>query len=81
MTKTTLQIAMVIVTAIAVAALAYGVSMSNKATSLQRQLKAATQANDSLSKVIQKQDELLEAEGAQFQNDLLTIDSLQNRQE
>jgi hypothetical protein len=77
-TKSGLRTALFVAVIIALAAGIFAIISSNRATALESQLDAARQEKDSLLNVIAEQGKLLEAEGDQFQNDLLKIDSLEN---
>ena len=74
-----LKTMVVIVSIVAAIVIGIALYLYGQNQELESKLNAVTVQRDSLSKVISVQTRLLEAEGNQFQEDLLKIDSLQNQ--
>jgi hypothetical protein len=74
-----LKTTVIVVSVIAVLAIAFALYANGKKSSLEARLDSLTKQRDSLSLIVAEQTKLLESEGSQFQEDLLKIDSLQSK--
>ena len=74
-----LKTVIVVLSLVTVLAIAAALYLYGQKKILENDLNTATMQRDSLNKVVIEQTNLLEAEGNQFQQDLLKIDSLQNQ--